>query len=272
MPTRSCAARVGTTSPGRCPLTRPPPREDLDGRRIYAMGAAVGFAAGVQREGTKLDTGRGGSPGAADTTGGEAENRAAEPTAGREVPPHRAKVVTGRLPRRTYRELRARPGLFREFGQPRVPRGRHTMIRSLSKVSKALRLPGAARRTLLQSPGEDARPGRRPAPEANPPPRLDRGRGTVPPTCRAAAWKTLRGASTCAADWPRGASRPRGAGDGAHSTSCAGVGSSQKAGAFGEAAAPKFASTPRRRGKILYHRWEYSGANNAIGVGLNRSA
>ena len=125
------------------------------------------------------------------------------------------------------------------------------MIRSLSKVSKALRLPGAARRTLLQSPGEDARPGRRPAPEANPPPRLDRGRGAVPPTCRAAARKTLRGASICAADPPRWTSRSRGAGDSAHSTSRARAGSSQKAGALGEAAAPKISPEPAPALKIL---------------------
>ena len=54
------------------------------------------------------------------------------------------------------------------------------MIHSLSKVSTALRLPGAARRELSKWPGEDARPGRRPAPEANIPPRLDRGRGAIP--------------------------------------------------------------------------------------------
>ncbi len=44
----------GHHQPRTLPLDPPPPREDLDGRRIYAMGAAVGFAAGVQREGTKL--------------------------------------------------------------------------------------------------------------------------------------------------------------------------------------------------------------------------
>ncbi len=44
----------GHHEPRMLPLDPLPPPEDLERRRIYAMGAAVGFAAGVQREGTKL--------------------------------------------------------------------------------------------------------------------------------------------------------------------------------------------------------------------------
>ena len=44
----------GHHQPRMLPLDPPPPLEDLERRRIYAMGAAVGFAAGVEREGTKL--------------------------------------------------------------------------------------------------------------------------------------------------------------------------------------------------------------------------
>ncbi len=44
----------GHRQPRTLPLDPPPPPEDLERRRIYVMGVATGFAAGVQREGTKL--------------------------------------------------------------------------------------------------------------------------------------------------------------------------------------------------------------------------
>ena len=40
--------------PRMLPLDPPPSPDDLERRRIYVMGVATGFAAGVQREGTKL--------------------------------------------------------------------------------------------------------------------------------------------------------------------------------------------------------------------------
>ncbi len=44
----------GHHQPRMLPLDPPPSPEDLERRRIYVMGVATGFAAGVQREGTKL--------------------------------------------------------------------------------------------------------------------------------------------------------------------------------------------------------------------------
>lgn len=44
----------GHRLPRALPLDPPPPAEDLDRARLYVMGAAAGFALGVQREGRRL--------------------------------------------------------------------------------------------------------------------------------------------------------------------------------------------------------------------------
>ncbi len=45
---------VGHRNPRAVALDPPPPAEDLDLTRVYVMGAAAGFAAGVQREGKRV--------------------------------------------------------------------------------------------------------------------------------------------------------------------------------------------------------------------------
>ena len=113
----------GHHQPRTLPLD-PPPAPGGPGSAAHLYdGGGGGLRRRCRAPGDEAGPGREGGPGSHDAKGGEAQPHPAEPTAGREVPPHRAKAAPRRLPRRTYRELRPRFGVLRQFGQARVPWG-----------------------------------------------------------------------------------------------------------------------------------------------------